>query len=249
MPSFVPVPDDAIEVCENGTEMGLVLDLYGRARRLRWQTLHFTERTLLAKHKGLGNRRMWSLLDRLAVLGLCELNRGDRHNQSTVRLFCPVSEVQHDGQQHGQHQTTGMNGTSKRPAARVAAQGAALQLESRGRLLEDPSPYPSRGEGNGAVGGGDAGEATPTDLWCDWWYRLMTAVPEPVSLGDLESWLSKDERATLLAQVEAEPTSWPTTMTERVWQSFRDMAPKHMPRRQRHAAEGYLLARARVEGA
>lgn len=145
MDGWVPIPDLALAACQNGAEMGLVADLYKRARSLYWRPFHFTERSLLTHHKGIGNRRLWTLLMYLETLELCSITKGGRRKQSILKLHCPV---QHRDQHRDQQNDPGSKGHNGESAAQAAAQGAAPHIETKGKELTTPPNPPSPEGGN-----------------------------------------------------------------------------------------------------
>ncbi len=131
---FVPVPHEALNAFEVG-EWHAVMDLYKRAHALRWRPFRFTERSLCERWK-LSNRRVWSILDALADLGLLEVTRGDKRTESSCHVKCPTRESgdsivearhrdQHRDQQKDQQNGAGTMPVTDEPAAQGAAQGAA----------------------------------------------------------------------------------------------------------------------------
>jgi hypothetical protein len=143
MAGYVPVADDAISVCQTGAELGLVLDLYSRARRLRWEPFDVTERGLCTKH-GMGNTRLRNLLRALEDVGVLRVIRPKaRHLRTKLHIPSPVK--QHATQHAKQGKQGSLRDTSEGKATGKAT-GKAQYLESREESLE-PSLNPSRREG------------------------------------------------------------------------------------------------------
>lgn len=83
------MPHEAFLAATTPLEIGAVADLYRQAHQLRWRPLRITERSLSTRW-GLSGRRVWSLLDELARLGLLEVERGGRRRESRVTVYDPT---------------------------------------------------------------------------------------------------------------------------------------------------------------
>ena len=138
---FVPVPCEAFEVVE-AQDYGAVADLYRRAHQLRWKPFSVTERSL-ATRWGCSGRRVWLILDALAMQDLLTVERGSRRKPSRITM---VEPAMHKGQQKRQHKSQG----SKGHMGRREAQGEAQGDETLGETLDldlrpDPPTSPRAG--------------------------------------------------------------------------------------------------------
>ena len=128
---FFPVPYEAHEIASDYAEQSAVADLYRRGHALRWGWFRITERSLSSRW-GIGNRRVWSLLESLQAAGLVEIERGGSRKQTRIRVACPTDEEvsvqqgqQQGQQQHQQQDESGSPDETGEAAAQDAAQDAA----------------------------------------------------------------------------------------------------------------------------
>lgn len=88
---FLAVPYAVIDGF-SGPDLLLCVELYRRAHLLRWEPFRVTERELCRRFS-IGNRRLRSVLSRLADLGLAVVTDGQKRRATMIRITCPTSEA------------------------------------------------------------------------------------------------------------------------------------------------------------
>lgn len=146
MSGWVPIPREALDACEPA-EWIAVVDLYQRANAVRWRTLRLTERAMVARW-GLGNRRVWSLLEDLEAMGLLTVEKGGRRAPTRVTVNDPTetgerresSEARHSDQHSDQQNEAGATPTIVKCAAQPTAQDAETLVRSKTKIQEESAP-------------------------------------------------------------------------------------------------------------
>ena len=142
------MPRDAITACEPA-EYVAVLDLYQRAHALRWRPFRATQRSLSTRW-GIGNRRVWSLLESLRDLKLLSFERGGKRKPTVITVFCPTKKV-HQSDHRPDHRpdhhnssdsTDDMDEDAPQVAPQHAPQDAPLLDETQDVAGESESDHP-----------------------------------------------------------------------------------------------------------
>ncbi len=131
MARFVPVPYAALDVASDDREEFAVFDLWRRGHKRRWKPFRISEREVCRKW-GLGNRRVWALLEELGRDGLVTFEKGTHRKQSVITVLSPTKEPDPDQQQGQQHCDEGSKVDTNDPAAPSTALNPNSRVSSAG---------------------------------------------------------------------------------------------------------------------
>lgn len=135
MSGWVPMPREALALCHGPLERSAVLDLYERAHTLRWRPLRVTERSLCTAW-GMGNTRVWSLLDQLVAAGLIEMEKGGKRHPTTIVVLSPLAEASQNARHEDQRSDQQNDAPPTPDIAECTAQDTAPNTATLNEILE-----------------------------------------------------------------------------------------------------------------